>query len=600
MRRRLRTLAVILQFSFRASPGRTVTLFVTQVLGQIALLASLLSIKLTTDAVVNRSVHDVIGWSAFMAGASAATIIVGRLYLDLAKSIEERATLLIDRQLMELTTRIPGIEHHERPDFMDQIDLLRAQRLMLAQATTALVLNLRLALQLLGTALLLAQITPALLPITLLGFGAIAFQRKSHQIDQRANEANAERSRLRKQLFELTTSAAAGKELRVFGLNEEVLSRHGELVREIRRVRVRAELRGLLLELAGAGLAAAGFVAALTLVLARAIDGDATVGDLLLTVTLATQMNVAISAAAGNTAYLFQALTAADRVVWLADYAAAQPELDRPKPVPDPFADGISFDHVSFRYDGAERPVLSDLNVRLPAGSVVAIVGENGAGKTTIVKLLCQFYEPSSGRILVDGTDLREIDANRWRPRVAAGFQDFVRYELLARETVGVGDLPRMSSAGVVESAIERAGATALIEDLPLGLDHQLGKSWEGGIELSGGEWQKLALGRSLMREEPLLTIFDEPTAALDAYTEHALFERIAAAAREREDSGGIVVLVSHRFSTVRMADRIIVLDEGRITESGSHAELMALGATYAQLYRLQERAYRDGLAERS
>jgi ATP-binding cassette subfamily B protein len=223
----------------------------------------------------------------------------------------------------------------------------------------------------------------------------------------------------------------------------------------------------------------------------------------------------------------------------------------------------------------------------------VAVVGENGAGKSTLVKLLCRFYEPTAGTIELDGVDLRGLPADRWRERIAAGFQDFSRFELLARETVGVGDLPRLADEAAVAAALDRAGAADVTPRLPRGLATPLGLSQPDGVELSGGQWQKLALGRAMMRETPLLLVLDEPTAALDAEAEHRLFERYAAGAhRLARRTGAVTVLVSHRFSTVRMADLILVMSGSRIAESGSHAELMAADGLYAELYRLQADQY--------
>ena len=256
-----------------------------------------------------------------------------------------------------------------------------------------------------------------------------------------------------------------------------------------------------------------------------------------------------------------------------------------------PSPTGIRLEHVSFAYPGTDRLVLDDVSLELPAGAVVAVVGENGAGKTTLVKLLCKLYEPTSGRILVDGRPLDRMDAAQWRSRLAGAFQDFFRFELRARHSVGVGDLPRLDDEPAVAAAVGRAGAADVVGDLAAGLDTQLGPTWPGGVEVSFGQWQKLALARGFMREGPLLLVLDEPTAALDAETEHALFERYAAAAGA---GGGITMLVSHRFSTVRMADLIVVLDGARLVEVGSHAELLARGGQYAELYGIQAAAYRD------
>jgi ATP-binding cassette subfamily B protein len=222
----------------------------------------------------------------------------------------------------------------------------------------------------------------------------------------------------------------------------------------------------------------------------------------------------------------------------------------------------------------------------------VAIVGENGAGKSTLVKLLSKFYLPSSGRVLIDGVDLARIPADGWRTRLSGAYQDFFRFELRARQSVGVGDVPLFDDEPAVVGAVGRAGAEDVVEALPGGLATQLGPTWPEGVDVSFGQWQKIALARGFMREQPLLLVLDEPTAALDAETEHALFERYAAGARRDNPVGGITVLVSHRFSTARMADLIVVLDGARVVDFGSHDELMARGGQYAELYSIQAAAY--------
>ena len=239
------------------------------------------------------------------------------------------------------------------------------------------------------------------------------------------------------------------------------------------------------------------------------------------------------------------------------------------------------------------RKVLENVSIELPAGAVVAIVGENGAGKTTLVKLLSRFYEPSSGAIYVDGQPLARMPADVWRQRLTGAYQDFFRFEFRARHSIGVGDLPRLDHDPAVIAAVERAGANDVIERLPAGLGTQLGKTWPEGAEVSFGQWQKIAMARGFMRDAPLLVVLDEPTAALDAETEHALFERYAAAVRGNGGHGRITILVSHRFSTVRMADLIIVLDGARVVEVGSHDELIARRGPYSELYGIQAAGYR-------
>jgi ATP-binding cassette subfamily B protein len=286
------------------------------------------------------------------------------------------------------------------------------------------------------------------------------------------------------------------------------------------------------------------------------------------------------------------------RLAWLEDYAAAL-VASADRPVPARLTQGIRFEHVSFAYPGTERLVLEDVDLFMPAGVVVAIVGENGAGKTTLVKLLAKFYEPSAGRILIDDAELARMSPEEWRTRLAGAYQDFFRFEFRARQSVGVGDVPRLDDEPAIVAAVRRAGADDVVEQLRAGLETQLGPTWPGGVEVSFGQWQKLALARGFMRDRPLLLVLDEPTAALDAETEHALFERYAAASgrrkggRSAEGDGRITILVSHRFSTVRMADLIIVLDGARVAEVGTHDELMARGGSYAELYAIQAAAYR-------
>jgi ATP-binding cassette subfamily B protein len=278
---------------------------------------------------------------------------------------------------------------------------------------------------------------------------------------------------------------------------------------------------------------------------------------------------------------------------WIRGIIAAQQGGAPDRPVPSTLTDGITLHDVTFTYPGTEDPVLEHVDLHIPAGATVAIVGENGAGKSTLIKLLCRFYDPDSGSIEVDGTDLSRMPVDEWRERISAGFQDFAKLEFSAQQTVGVGDLPRIDDAEAVSGALGRARAEDVMRRLTDGLGTVLGKSNVGGTDLSGGQWQKLALGRAMMREAPLLLLLDEPTSALDAQAEHNLFEQYALGARRvAQVTGAITVLVSHRFSTVRMADTILVVGDGRIVEAGSHEQLMANGGVYAELYSLQAKQY--------
>jgi ATP-binding cassette subfamily B protein len=315
----------------------------------------------------------------------------------------------------------------------------------------------------------------------------------------------------------------------------------------------------------------------------------------LLVLAAGSRLSAYIGATVGEIGFLRGIwLDGSRRLAWLEDYAAAL-VAKADLPVPDRLVEGIRLDHVSFAYPGTERLVLDDIDLTLPAGAVVAIVGENGAGKSTLVKLLAKLYEPTSGAILVDGAPLARMPADDWRARLAGAFQDFFRFEFAARHSVGVGDVPRLDDSSAVTAAIGHAGADDLVTALPAGLDTQLGPTWPDGVEVSFGQWQKLALARGFMRDAPLLLVMDEPTAALDAETEHALFEQYAAATRAETRDGRVTLLVSHRFSTVRMADLIVVLDGARVVEVGTHQELMSRGGTYGELSSIQEAGYRGG-----
>jgi ATP-binding cassette, subfamily B, bacterial len=340
-------------------------------------------------------------------------------------------------------------------------------------------------------------------------------------------------------------------------------------------------------------LYAAGLMAAIAFVAIRASDDAISLGTVLMTVSLIRRSRAQLASAASGSGALVATLASADRLMWLEDHHTGAIAAAGEERAPGRLRSGVTVRDLSFCYPGSERIVLTHLDLFLPAGATVAVVGENGSGKTTLVKLLQGMYQPTAGSILVDGVPLESISPESWQERCTAAFQDFSRLALPAVSSVGVADLPSHDSEELAAAALERAGGSDLPGQLPSGLSTYVGGPYTGGRNLSGGQWQKLALGRAMRAKAPLLVVLDEPTASLDAHAEHALFSRYAAAAVDTAEQGTITLLVSHRFSTVRMAGVIIYLEAGGVAESGSHEELMAAGGRYAELFTLQAAAYR-------
>jgi ATP-binding cassette subfamily B protein len=568
----------------------------------LALLAALpdalfaLWLKFLADGVLGGRRGLVLG-AAMGLGASAAATWFLRVISDrVQRRFRDRLTIALESHVARLQASVATIEHHERPEFLDRLSVLRTQVFVLDHMYMSLFTTCGWVLRLGVTLALLASIHPALLLLGVFALPTVLTSTWRPGVERAAEERGAAANRLARHLFDLATTAPPGKEVRVTRIGARLAADRREAWERWYRPVLAVRRASTLWHAAGWALFGAAYVAAIVFVSSTLAAGA---GSVLLVLAAGSRLSAYVAATVGEIGFLRGIwMDGSIRLAWLEDYAAALEE-GAGEAVPERIADGIRFEHVSFAYPGTDRLVLDDVSLHLPAGAVVAVVGENGAGKTTLVKLLCRLYRPTRGRILVDGMELARIAPGAWRARLSGAFQDFFRFELKAHHTVGIGDLPHLDDTPAVTAAVERAGAADVVEHLVSGLETQLGPTWPEGVDISFGQWQKLALARGFMRRDPLLLVLDEPTAALDAETEHALFERYAAAARgegagrQAAAAGGITLLVSHRFSTVRMADLIVVLDGARVVESGSHEELLARGGQYAELYGIQAAAYR-------
>jgi len=527
-------------------------------------------------------------------GASAAATWFLRVISDRTqRRFRDRVTVALEAHVARLLASVATLEHHERPEYLDRLAVLRTQVFVLDHMYMSLFTTCGWILRLGVTLALLVSIHPALALLAAFALPTVLTSTWRPGVERAAEERGAAANRLARHLFDLATTAPPGKEVRVTRIGSRLAAGRREAWERWFGPVAAARRGSAVWHALGWTVFGAAYVAAVVFV---ASVLAASPGNVLLVLAAGARLSSYIGATVGEIGFMRGVwLDGSIRLAWLEDYAAALVE-GADEPVPERPAQGIRFEHVSFAYPGTERLVLEDVNLQLEPGSVVALVGENGAGKTTLVKLLCRLYRPTSGRILVDGKDLARMPPAAWRARLAGAFQDFFRFELRARHTVGIGDLPRADDEPAVAAAVERAGAADVVGQLAAGLETQLGPTWPEGVEISFGQWQKLALARGFMRERPLLLVLDEPTAALDAETEHALFERYAAAARGGRGAapaGRITLLVSHRFSTVRMADFIVVLEGSQVIESGTHDALLAKGGHYAELYRIQAEAYR-------
>lgn len=520
-------------------------------------------------------------------GLAIGSDLLGRMVSYGDSLLSELFTNATSVRLMEHAATL-DLEDFEDPELQDKLDRARRQTMGRMNLMSQLFGQVQDAITVVSFAIGLLVYAPWL--ILLLAVALIpAFVGEAHfnALGYSLNFAWTPERRQLEYVRQMGASVETAKEVKIFNLHRYLIAKYRELADKFfkanRSLARRRAVWGTLL----AALGTLGYYVAYAYIAWRTVKGDFSIGDLTFLAgsfrrlrQLLEGLLVGFSQVAGQALYLDD----------LFSFFEIEPEIvspANPRPVPRPIASGFVFENVGFRYPDAERWALRGLNFELHAGEVLALVGENGAGKTTLVKLLARLYDPDEGRILLDGHDLREYDLDQLRANIGVIFQDFVRYHLTAGENIGVGQIDAMHDQERIRSAARRALADQVIDALPQGYDQQIGRRFKTGVDLSGGQWQKIAIARAYMRDAQVM-ILDEPTAALDARSEFEVFQRFKELSDERT-----AVLISHRFSSVRMADRILVLAEGRLEASGTHSELLAQGGRYAELFELQAAGYR-------
>ena len=527
----------------------------------------------------------------WLVGAEMALAVITGI---LSRAVDYFDNLLADRYTHHVSVEVMrkaaslDVTAYEDPVFYDRLERARVQ----ATDRLAMIQQMGRLLQQTVTAMafsaVLIRYSPFLL-LLLVGGILPAFLGESH-FAFLTYAKNFRQTPLRRQmdyLRQVGGSKEAAKELRLFNLSDYLTNRFTALSLNIYEENVALNRRRLFWGGLLAIIGQLGYYGAYGYSIYRTIQGRYSIGDL-------TLITTAIMQAMSNIQQAFSTASGvADQALFLTDLLAffeMKPRVESKVggiPAPRPVQRGFEFCNVSFAYPGSTRPVLSNFNFTLRCGERVALIGENGQGKTTIVKLITRLYDPTEGQILLDGIDLREYDLADLHSEIGVIFQDFMRYEMTARENIEVGRIEVEHTIDELEYAAQKSLASEVIAKLHGGFDQMLGRRFEGGVDLSGGEWQKLALARAYLRDAQLL-ILDEPTAALDARSELEVFERFA----ELTD-GKMALLISHRFSTVRMADRIVVLEAGRLVEEGNHSQLIALGGRYAAMFEMQAASYR-------
>jgi ATP-binding cassette, subfamily B, bacterial len=596
MKRYLALWAELFHLSWRKEPLLVGGILAAQTAAVLGVVASALCLREAVNAALAHHPGPAAAAALGTALAYGGTWFVRGARESLRMLLVEKVGLTdLHQRIHRDIASVEGLDHLERTDFLDRVTVVRDSAWNIASSLWGSIDAVFKAIEVIVALVLLGTLSPWLLSLLACALVPLWFDQRGLRAVKEAETATAEAFRLQRHLFELATSPSAGKELRVAGSGPELARLQQDVWDEAMRGRARARISAAVWKLSGWGLFTAGFVAGLALVAYRAAHGHGTVGDIVLTVTVANNLRESVHVAVVRATDTAGAGRLIEPYLWLRDWVAADRARARDKgggKAPEVLRDGITFENVSYAYPGTGRLALDRVDVTLPAGSVVAIVGEYGSGKTTLVKLLAKFYRPDSGRITVDGTDLAELNTENWRSRSSAAFQDFGRLHTSFAEAVGLGDLPHVEDRERIAEAVRAADAESLVARLPDGLDSQLGREFDG-VDLSEGQWQKTALARASMRPDPLLFVLDEPTASLDALSEHAIFARYMQRARDlAARTGAVTVIVSHRFSTVTGADLILVLDQGRLAEAGTHRELLSLGGRYADLYAIHANAY--------
>ncbi|SDN00057.1 ATP-binding cassette, subfamily B [Lentzea albidocapillata subsp. violacea] len=587
MKERFDLWRLLIALNWRADRNSVLIIAALVPLDAVGIALTALGQRHLIDAAGLGVVTGVIAAAALGAGGYLITNGINRSTANLQNSLVERVDVLVNDEVSRAVNGVPTLAHLEHPDYLDRVSTLSRGARSLAFACWSLVGTATALVQVVLSLWLLFDVHPALPALALFALPPLWTATWSGTPIRRARAANAEGLRLEARLHGLVVDPRTAGELRISESLPHVDALAAQTWDRARRTMFRARLAAAGWQFGGWAVYAVGYLGALLLCMHFVATGRATLGDLVLLLTLTGQLRGQVGAVVAEVSSIHDARQNISHLAWLRRHGAAQ-EQPGTRPALDRLAHGIDLTDVEFRYEGSGQTVLSGMNLTLAAGTTVALVGANGAGKTTLVKLLTGLYRPTGGTIAVDGHDLTEIDGEHWRGRCTAVFQDFAEFHVRAHDAVGIGDLDRINDTDVVQAAIIRAGALPVVEALPDGLETKLGPP--NGSGLSRGQWQKIALARGAMRPHAVLTVLDEPTAALDPQAEHEVHQRFSEEVAVGD--GRIVLLVSHRFSTVRMADRIVVLDGGRITEQGTHQELIDLQGTYARLYRMQADGY--------